>query len=141
MLLDKNGRVKIIDFGVSKIEDLLQNTQNTGTLGFMAPEVLAGSSYDHKCDVFSFGICLWEIFCCWPYHSEAMDNPNLYKKVRPDLPKNCPSALADLMKQCWDADPNKRPEMRSVVETLREFEASTLHQGARRPSRLSCFSS
>ncbi|THU45194.1 hypothetical protein C4D60_Mb02t15290 [Musa balbisiana] len=70
MLLDRTGRVKIADFGVARIEAQNPNdmTGETGTLGYMAPEVLNGNPYNRKCDVYSFGICLWEIYCCdMPY--------------------------------------------------------------------------
>ncbi|KAL3528598.1 hypothetical protein ACH5RR_007920 [Cinchona calisaya] len=105
MLLDNSRRVKIIDFGVSRYEALnpTEMTAQTGTTGYMAPEVLCSSPYDHKCDVFSFGICLWEIYCC--------ARPNFTTSFRPVIPENCPSSLANLMNDCWDADPKRRPEM------------------------------
>uniref|UniRef100_A0A7N0SYA0 Protein kinase domain-containing protein n=1 Tax=Kalanchoe fedtschenkoi TaxID=63787 RepID=A0A7N0SYA0_KALFE len=70
MLLDARTNLKIADFGVARVE--AQNpkdmTGETGTLGYMAPEVLDGKPYNRKCDVYSFGICLWEIYCCdMPY--------------------------------------------------------------------------
>ncbi|KAJ0237319.1 Protein kinase superfamily protein [Hirschfeldia incana] len=70
MLLDKSRTLKIADFGVARLEASNPNdmTGETGTLGYMAPEVLNGSPYNRKCDVYSFGICLWEIYCCdMPY--------------------------------------------------------------------------
>ncbi|KAK4785613.1 hypothetical protein SAY86_002302 [Trapa natans] len=70
MLLDKTRTLKIADFGVARIEASNPHdmTGETGTLGYMAPEVLNGSPYNRKCDVYSFGICLWEIYCCdMPY--------------------------------------------------------------------------
>ncbi|XP_012069683.1 serine/threonine-protein kinase STY13 isoform X2 [Jatropha curcas] len=70
MLLDAHRTLKIADFGVARVE--AQNprdmTGETGTLGYMAPEVLDGKPYNRRCDVYSFGICLWEIYCCdMPY--------------------------------------------------------------------------
>ncbi|XVF66638.1 hypothetical protein PTKIN_Ptkin10aG0052900 [Pterospermum kingtungense] len=70
MLLDAHRNLKIADFGVARVE--AQNprdmTGETGTLGYMAPEVLDGKPYNRRCDVYSFGICLWEIYCCdMPY--------------------------------------------------------------------------
>ncbi|KAK4801165.1 hypothetical protein SAY86_021652 [Trapa natans] len=66
MLLDTEQNLKIADFGVARVE--AQNpsdmTGETGTLGYMAPEVLVGKPYNRSCDVYSFGICLWEIYCC-----------------------------------------------------------------------------
>uniref|UniRef100_A0A804QKE3 Protein kinase domain-containing protein n=1 Tax=Zea mays TaxID=4577 RepID=A0A804QKE3_MAIZE len=70
MLLDKTRTVKIADFGVARLEasNPSDMTGETGTLGYMAPEVLNGNPYNRKCDVYSFGICLWEIYCCdMPY--------------------------------------------------------------------------
>ncbi|OMO85637.1 hypothetical protein COLO4_21530 [Corchorus olitorius] len=70
MLLDAHRNLKIADFGVARVE--AQNprdmTGETGTLGYMAPEVLDGKPYNRRCDVYSFGICLWEMYCCdMPY--------------------------------------------------------------------------
>ncbi|XP_027078790.1 serine/threonine-protein kinase STY13-like [Coffea eugenioides] len=121
ILLDKEGRrAKIIDFGVSRFEDLNpgQMTSAQGTVGYMAPEVLVGSPYDHKCDVFSFGICLWEIYCC--------DKPDFSTSFRPIIPQHCPRNLSRLMERCWDADPKRRPEMAEVVNVLESLDTSQL---------------
>ncbi|GFP92290.1 serine/threonine-protein kinase ht1 [Phtheirospermum japonicum] len=57
MLLQTDKTLKIADFGVAQIEaqNLRDMTGNTGTLGYMAPEVLDGKPYNRKCDVYSFG--------------------------------------------------------------------------------------
>ncbi|PHT31226.1 hypothetical protein CQW23_27563 [Capsicum baccatum] len=122
LVLDKEGRVKIIDFGVSRVEASCPTNMSaeTGTIGYMAPEVLIGLPYDHKCDVYSFGICLWEIYSCSiPYSGQSPHAFSaMYKSRRPEIPNTCPSALANIMKQCWDDDPKKRPEMQEVVLML-----------------------
>ncbi|CDP03662.1 unnamed protein product [Coffea canephora] len=130
MLLNANRTLKIADFGVARVE--AQNprdmTGETGTLGYMAPEVLDGKPYNRKCDVYSFGICLWEIYCCdMPYPnlsfadlSSAVVNQNL----RPEIPRCCPGALASVMRKCWDANPDKRPEMDEVVRLLAAIDTS-----------------
>ena len=56
---------KVCDFGLAKSKDSIHGSQNSNTLSvgtplYMAPEVVISSSYDNKCDVFSFGIMLWE---------------------------------------------------------------------------------
>ncbi|CAN1270958.1 Serine/threonine-protein kinase STY13 [Linum perenne] len=136
MLLDSQRTLKIADFGVARVE--AQNprdmTGETGTLGYMAPEVLDGKPYNRKCDVYSFGICLWEIYCCdMPYpdlsfaeisSAVVRQGCELLQNLRPDIPRCCPSSVASIMKRCWDAQPDKRPEMDEVVRLLEAIDTS-----------------
>ncbi|KAM7274317.1 hypothetical protein ACFE04_028981 [Oxalis oulophora] len=130
MLLDKTRTVKIADFGVARVEASNPNdmTGETGTLGYMAPEVLNGNAYNRKCDVYSFGICLWEIYCCdMPYPDLSFSEVTsavVRQNLRPDIPRCCPSSLANVMKRCWDANPDKRPEMDEVVSMLEAIDTS-----------------
>ncbi|XP_052484713.1 serine/threonine-protein kinase STY46 isoform X20 [Gossypium raimondii] len=62
LLMDENEVVKVADFGVARVK--VQSgvmTAETGTYRWMAPEVIEHKPYDHKADVFSFGIMLWEL--------------------------------------------------------------------------------
>ncbi len=63
ILLDSRGAAKIADFGLSRFfqVDIASMTGQIGTPGWTAPEVYKSSSYDHKVDVYSFGIFLAEI--------------------------------------------------------------------------------
>ncbi|TKY55190.1 Serine/threonine-protein kinase HT1 [Spatholobus suberectus] len=130
MLLDKTRTVKIADFGVARVEASNPNdmTGETGTLGYMAPEVLNGNPYNRKCDVYSFGICLWEIYCCdMPYPDlsfSEITSAVVRQNLRPEIPRCCPSSLANVMKKCWDATPDKRPEMDEVVSMLEAIDTS-----------------
>ncbi|KAJ4824722.1 hypothetical protein Tsubulata_045535 [Turnera subulata] len=130
MLLDKTRTVKIADFGVARLEASNPNdmTGETGTLGYMAPEVLNGNPYNRKCDVYSFGICLWEIYCCdMPYPDLSFSEVTsavVRQNLRPEIPRCCPSSLANVMKRCWDANPDKRPEMDEVVSMLEAIDTS-----------------
>lgn len=48
----------------------------------------------------------------------------LYLDLRPDmeqLPKECPQSLKDLMKSCWKADPNERPNIKEIVRKLNDI--------------------
>ncbi|PSR92748.1 Serine/threonine-protein kinase [Actinidia chinensis var. chinensis] len=130
MLLDSRRALKIADFGVARVEapNPQDMTGETGTLGYMAPEVLDGKPYNRKCDVYSFGICLWEIYCCdlpYPDLSFAeVSSAVVRQNLRPDIPRCCPSALANIMKKCWDANPEKRPDMNEVVRLLEAIDTS-----------------
>ncbi|TYJ09373.1 hypothetical protein E1A91_A11G137100v1 [Gossypium mustelinum] len=128
MLLDARRILKIADFGVARVE--AQNPQDmtgeTGTLGYMAPEVLDGKPYNRKCDVYSFGICLWEIYWCdMPYANLSFadfTSAVVRQNLRPEIPKCCPSALASIMRKCWDPHPERRPDMDEVVRSLEAIE-------------------
>lgn len=130
MLLDTQGNLKIADFGVARVE--AQNPQDmtgeTGTLGYMAPEVLDGKPYNRKCDVYSFGICLWEIYCCdLPYMDLSfaeVSSAVVRQNLRPQIPRCCPSSFANIMRRCWDPSPDKRPDMDEVVRLMEAIDTS-----------------
>ncbi|GKE03759.1 protein kinase superfamily protein, partial [Tanacetum coccineum] len=90
--------------------------------------VLDGKPYNRKCDVYSFGICLWEVYCCdMPYADLSfaeVSSAVVRQNLRPDIPKCCPSAFASILKKCWDANPDRRPEMDEVVRLLEAIDTS-----------------
>ncbi|KAI3507135.1 hypothetical protein L1887_21935 [Cichorium endivia] len=125
MLIDQQKTIKLADFGESEIEplELFIRSGERGTRGYMAPELVSRQPYGRKCDVYSFGICLWEIYCCDMAYTFDLENltPDIYKEMRPSIPMHCPRPLTQLMEQCWDTDPTKRPEMNDVVVVLEEI--------------------
>ncbi|XP_006662364.1 serine/threonine-protein kinase STY13-like [Oryza brachyantha] len=147
MLLNDELNLKITDFGVACIEsDLKDMTGQTDKLRYMAPEVLDGKPYNKKCDVYSFGICLWEIYCCeMPYKdvgSAEITSAVLHKQMRPKIPKCCPQDMACIMRRCWDAEPTSRPEMQDIVDMLEKLDTRK-GRGmvpVRKPSYCFCFS-
>ena len=64
IMVSFDGDVKLIDFGIAKAAGKLSRTQ-VGTLkgkfGYMAPEQIRGTEVDHRADLFSIGICMWEL--------------------------------------------------------------------------------
>uniref|UniRef100_A0A9I9DB12 non-specific serine/threonine protein kinase n=2 Tax=Cucumis TaxID=3655 RepID=A0A9I9DB12_CUCME len=144
VLLDAQKTLKIVDFGVARVE--AQNpkdmTGETGTLGYMAPEVLDGKPYNRKCDVYSLGICLWETYCCdMPYPDLSFAEVStavVRQNLRPEIPRCCPSSFANIMKRCWDANPEKRPDMDEVVKLLEAIDTSK-GGGMITDDQISCF--
>ncbi|KAK1379989.1 serine/threonine-protein kinase STY13 [Heracleum sosnowskyi] len=124
ILLDSRRNLKITDFGFARFEALNPEdmTAKTGTVGYMAPEVIDGKPYNRKCDVYSFAICLWEIYCCdRPYANLSLANASsqvVQQNLRPKIPRCCPSVFANIMRKCWDANPEKRPSMDEAVRML-----------------------
>ncbi|PNT77201.1 hypothetical protein BRADI_1g59133v3 [Brachypodium distachyon] len=130
MLFDTKGNLKIIDFGVARVEaeNPKDMTGTTGTPGYMAPEVIQGYPYNRKCDVYSFWICLWEMYCCdMPYAGLSFTEATsaiVHQGLRPDIPRCCSTPMANIMRRCWDASPDKRPHMEEVVRLLEGLDTS-----------------
>ena len=45
-------------------------------------------------------------------------NGDVLQNLRPEIPRCCPSSVGNVMKKCWDGNPEKRPEMDEVVRIL-----------------------
>jgi eukaryotic-like serine/threonine-protein kinase len=64
ILIDKNDRVKILDFGLAKLKGVSKLTKETSTLGtihYMSPEQIQGIEVDHRSDIWSLGVVLYEM--------------------------------------------------------------------------------
>jgi len=125
LLVTEDFHVKVADFGLTKMKDKTSNNQNNtpqGSPAYMAPEVFLGE-YDEKCDVYSFGIVLWECVQQERVFKEYQSLPALMhavidKKVRPEIAKNFSTRLRKLMESCWDNDAKNRPTMTKVIKEL-----------------------
>lgn len=101
-------------------------TNSRGSAAWMAPEVFQSSSYTEKCDVFSFGIILWEVFARKKPFDELGGPPfavmwAIHMGTRPPPLRNCPPKLDSLMKRCWDSDPKLRPSMAEAFKEMEEI--------------------
>ncbi|XP_050365037.1 serine/threonine-protein kinase STY46-like isoform X2 [Argentina anserina] len=126
LLMDGNGIVKVADFGIARVQ--AQSgimTAETGTYRWMAPEVIEHKPYDHKADVFSFGIVLWELLTGkLPYETLTPLQAALgvvKKGLRPPIPKHTNPMLVELMESCWQHDASLRPEFSEIVNMLRQM--------------------
>ncbi|CAM0878160.1 unnamed protein product [Alopecurus aequalis] len=122
---------KVGDFGLSKIKrNTLVSGGVRGTLPWMAPELLNGSSskVSEKVDVFSFGIVMWEILTGEePYanmHYGAIIGGIVNNTLRPPVPANCDPEWRRLMEQCWSPDPSQRPAFTEIAGRLRSMSAA-----------------
>ncbi|KAM1318351.1 hypothetical protein ACFX14_003671 [Malus domestica] len=123
LLMDENEVVKVADFGVARVNSQSGvMTSETGTYRWMAPEVIEHKPYDHKADVFSFGLVLWELLTGkLPYEHLTPLQAAVgvaQKGLRPTIPKNTPPKLAELLEKCWQQDPATRPDFSEIIENL-----------------------
>ena len=94
---------------------------HAGTLRYMAPETaLAQSNQALKVDVYSFGLLLWEVCTLQkPYHEYA-DCASVFQQAvfvshsRPSTKSIPCKDLRELIKQCWDPNPDTRPNFSQI---------------------------
>ncbi|XP_057501595.1 serine/threonine-protein kinase STY46-like [Actinidia eriantha] len=124
LLMNENDVVKVADFGVARVKAQTGvMTAETGTYRWMAPEVIEHKPYDHKADVFSFGIVLWELLTGklpYEYLTPLQAAVGVVQKgLRPTIPKNTLPKLAELLERCWQQEPTSRPDFSEIIDILR----------------------
>ena len=74
LVFDRNGYLKLTDFGIAKIynKNIDNSKENSGTLGYMAPEVLFNCRHDYRCDYYALGILGYEMM----FHQRPYDFKN-----------------------------------------------------------------
>ncbi|XP_035290944.1 ALK tyrosine kinase receptor [Anguilla anguilla] len=89
---------------------------------WMPPEAFMEGIFTSKTDTWSFGVLLWEIFSLgyMPYPSRS--NQEVLEFVtnggRMDPPKNCPGPVYRIMTQCWQHQPEDRPNFSTILERI-----------------------
>ncbi|KAJ7967113.1 putative Protein kinase [Quillaja saponaria] len=146
LLMDENDVVKVADFGVARVKAQTGvMTAETGTYRWMAPEdnkffffpkeithskwiverVIEHKPYDHKADVFSFAVVLWELLTRkLPYEFLTPLQAAVgvvQKGLRPTIPKHTHPKLVELLERCWQQDPTVRPDFSEITEILKQL--------------------
>lgn len=134
LLIDEHDVVKVCDFGVARLKPTINSsekdsfiataemTAETGTYRWMSPEVLQHRYYDHKADIYSFGITMWEVLTGdVPYAGLTPLQAAVgvvQRGLRPEIPTFVPEVMAALMRKCWHEDPSERPEFSEILALL-----------------------
>src|SRR6266542_379403 len=84
-----------------------------GVIPYLAPEVLSRKPYTKESDIYSFGMIMWEFTTGKkPFHDRSHNHcliSNILKGERPQITDDTPEFYAELMKRCWEHDPENRP--------------------------------
>jgi serine/threonine protein kinase len=145
VMVSGEGRPKILDFGLAKLKQNIAPTERgskfptktktqvgriMGTAAYMSPEQAEGKAIDHRSDVFSLGIVLYEMATGrHPFPGESTvsvlsaiikDTPTSVTEVRPTLPRD----LARILRRCLAKDPEHRyqtaKDLRNELKELNE---------------------
>ncbi|XP_070693970.1 ephrin type-A receptor 2a [Pempheris klunzingeri] len=127
VLVNSNLECKVSDFGLSRVlEDDAEGTYTTRggkiPIRWTAPEAIAYRKFTSASDVWSFGIVMWEVMAFGERPYWDMSNHEVMKAIneafRLPAPMDCPSAIYQLMLQCWQHDRSKRPRFSDIVNIL-----------------------
>ncbi|KAM7271698.1 hypothetical protein ACFE04_030912 [Oxalis oulophora] len=153
ILIDKNFRAKVADFGLTKLTEVGGSslpTRLVGTFGYMPPEYAQYGDVSPKVDVYAFGVVLYELISAKEAIVRATDatpeskglvglfedafsqpdpTDDLRNLIDPSLEDNYSfesvRKMAQLAKACTQENPQLRPSMRSIVVALMTLSSST----------------
>ena len=131
LFLTRDGRLKILDFGLAKLTQaepagtdadaaattFVQQTepgQVFGTVGYMAPEQVRGQAVDRRCDIFAFGVVLYEMLTGKRAFQKATSAETLSAILNEDPPplaqlvQDLPPALQRIVSRCLEKKPERR---------------------------------
>ncbi|XP_047483128.1 platelet-derived growth factor receptor alpha-like isoform X5 [Penaeus chinensis] len=127
LLLADNNVVKIGDFGMSrdiyKTEAYVKESDDLVPIKWMSVEAIRDRFFTVQSDVWAFGITMWELFSLGSVPYPGMQiGPDFLKDLEAGLrmeePKYGNDDLYDLMLQCWQEDPTRRPTFSALSEAL-----------------------
>jgi serine/threonine protein kinase len=128
IMIRKDGRVQIMDFGLAKLRGVSRLTKEgttVGTAGYMSPEQVQGQETDHRTDIFSLGVVLYEMFTGEsPFkgiHETAITyeivnvDPAPLSAIKPDIDPQLEGIVLD----CLEKDTKERCQ--SAAEVARDL--------------------
>ena len=128
VMIDTQGNVKIMDFGIARSMEALTLTTGAlvGTPAYMAPEQAAGKSVDHRADIYSLGLMLYEMFTgTQAFRGDnavavALKHINESPKPPREIEPSISLAMERVIQRCLEKEPDQR--FQSIAELEGELE-------------------
>ncbi|HET6267091.1 MAG TPA: protein kinase [Acidobacteriota bacterium] len=156
VFITRDGRAKILDFGLAKRElkgvgtpEDPTATHHTepgtvlGTAGYMSPEQVRGQVTDYRTDIFSYGSVLYEMLSGRPAFKRDTASDTLSAILRDDPPdvaestRNVPPGLERIVRHCLEKDPERR--FGSASDIAFDLETVSQASGTSSPQRIQTF--
>jgi len=142
IMIRKDGIAQIMDFGLaklrsasSKINRLTKEGSTVGTAGYMSPEQVQGHDTDHRSDIFSFGVLLYELFTGQLPFRGVHETALMYEIVNVDaapmstIKPEIDASLDAIVLECLEKDPQDRYQsVAEVGKDLRKFKRESSRQ-------------
>jgi eukaryotic-like serine/threonine-protein kinase len=138
IMVDKDGRVYVMDFGVARSLETPGMTQTGALMGtpeYMSPEQAKGIKVDARSDLFSLGIIFYEMLSgVSPFKADTA-MATMFKRTQeralPLAESGVPEALSDIVSKCLEIDPDKRfASAREMAQQLEIWQGSSVGSSA-----------
>lgn len=143
IMIRRDGIAQIMDFGLAKLQGVSRLTKEgstIGTAGYMSPEQVQGLEADHRSDIFSLGVVLFELFTGQLPFKGVHETALMYEIVNVDVPPmssikpEIDPALDAIVLECLEKDPNERAQSaRQIAIDLKKLRRES---GGRRVTRI-----
>lgn len=125
ILVDHLGKLKLADFGCSKIIRELESQQMhsfKGTIHFMAPEVVDHAYYSEKSDIWALGVMIMQMLTGRPpfiHYADRMQLMNFIRNLKqpPTLPPNISEELKEFLRNCLAIHPDDRMSSQELLQS------------------------
>lgn len=147
IMIRKDGIAQIMDFGLAKLRSassrinrLTKEGSTVGTAGYMSPEQVQGQDADHRSDIFSFGVVLYELLTGQLPFKGVHETALMYEIVNVDPPPmiavkpDLDPSLDAVVLECLAKDPGER--FQSIAEVAKELRRAKRESTKQRVSRI-----
>jgi len=144
IMVRKDGIVQIMDFGLAKLREtsgvsrLTKAGTTMGTMGYMSPEQIQGLDVDHRTDIFSLGVVLYELLAGESPFKGMHETAIMYEIVNVEAPplssikEGFDPELDSIILECLEKDKDERCQSaKELAKDLRKIKKSTGHRKSR----------